>query len=110
MFEVTGTFSPKLLKEGIEQTEIVIKKWLEDTLTEEEIKVQQTECVGGQMVQYDAPGALASAIQYHKMVDSVDNISNYKDIIMGITPEQVNEAKKKITWEKLCRVKVGTLK
>lgn len=110
VFEVTGTFSPKLLKEGIKQTEIVIKKWLEDTLTEEEIKVQQTECVGAQMVQYDAPGALASAIQYHKIVDSVDNISNYKDIIMKITPEQVNEAKKKITWEKLCRVKVGTLK
>jgi zinc protease len=110
VFEVTGTFSPKLLKEGIKQTEIVIKKWLEDTLTEEEIMVQQTECVGAQMVQYDAPGALASAIQYHKIVDSVDNISNYKGIIMGITPEVVNEAKKKITWEKLCRVKVGTLK
>jgi len=108
VFEVTGTFSPKLLEEGMKQTEIVIKDWLKDTL-KDEIEVQKSECIGAQMVQFDAPGALASAIQYHKITyGNTDRINSYKKLISSITNEQVNKAKDVIKFDKLSRLRVGT--
>ena len=109
VFEVTGTFSPALLAKGIEKTEEVIQKWLKDTLTEDEIRVQKSESCGSQMVQYDAPGALASAIHYAKIKDgNVKSINKHKETIKEITMEQVNEAKKQIEFDKLSVIKVGT--
>jgi len=109
VFEVTGTFSPKLLEEGITRTEEVIKQWLSDKLNEEEVQVQKGETIGSQNVQYDSPGALASAIHHTKiMYGSVDRINNYSDIIGAVTLDQINEAKSAITFEKLARVRVGT--
>jgi zinc protease len=109
VFEVTGTFSPKLLEEGITRTEEVIKQWLSDKLNEEEVQVQKGETIGSQNVQYDSPGALASAIHHTKiMYGSVDRINNYSNIIGAVTLDQINEAKSAITFEKLARVRVGT--
>jgi zinc protease len=109
VFEVTGTFSPKLLEEGITRTEEVIKQWLSDELLEEEVQVQKGETIGSQNVQYDSPGALASAIHHTKiMYGSVDRINNYSDIIGDVTLDQINNAKRVITFEKLARVRVGT--
>jgi predicted Zn-dependent peptidase len=109
VFEVTGTFSPNLLDEGIKRTEEVLKQWLSDKLSEEEVQVQKGETIGSQNVQYDSPGALASAIHHTKiMYGSVDRINNYSDIIGAVTLDQINEAKSVITFEKLARVRVGT--
>ena len=61
------------------------------------------------MVQYDAPGALASAIHYAKIKDgNVKSINKHKETIKEITMEQVNEAKKQIEFDKLSVIKVGT--
>jgi hypothetical protein len=109
VFEVTGTFSPKLLEEGITRTEEVIKQWLSDKLLEEEVQVQKGETIGSQNVQYDSPGALASAIHHTKiMYGDVDRINKYSDIIRDVTLEQINKAKSVISFEKLARVRVGT--
>lgn len=109
VFEVTGTFSPKLLEEGITRTEEVIKQWLSDKLNEEEVQVQKGETIGSQNVQYDSPGALASAIHHTKiMYGSVDRINDYSGIIGAVTLEQINKAKSVISFEKLARVRVGT--
>ena len=109
VFEVTGTFSPKLLKEGIMRTEAVIKQWLSEELNENEIQVQKNETIGSQNVQYDSPGALASAIHHTKiMYGSVDRINNYSDIINEITTDDINNAKSVITFTKLSRIRVGT--
>lgn len=109
VFEVTGTFSPNLLDEGIKRTEEVIEQWLSDKLSEEEVQVQKGETIGSQNVQYDSPGALASAIHHTKiMYGDVDRINKYSDIIRDVTLEQINKAKSVISFEKLARVRVGT--
>lgn len=111
VFEITGTFSPNLLEEGIKITEEVIKGWLSDTLTEEEINVQKNESIGSKNVQYDTPGALASAIHIAKIntntTEYIDS-KNYHRLISGVSVEQVNEEKRKISFESLSRVKVGS--
>lgn len=109
VFEVSGTFSPKLLEEGIMRTEEVIKQWLSEELNEDEIQVQKNETIGSQNVQYDSPGALASAIHHTKiMYGKVDRINNYSDIINKITTDNINKAKSVITFDKLSRIRVGT--
>ena len=109
VFEVSGTFSPKLLEQGIMRTEEVIKQWLSEELNEDEIQVQKNETIGSQNVQYDSPGALASAIHHTKiMYGKVDRINNYSDIINKITTDDINKAKSVITFDKLSRIRVGT--
>lgn len=109
VFEVTGTFSPALLAKGIEKTEEVIKDWIENDLKEDEIRVQKSESCGSQMVQYDAPGALASAIHYAKIKDgNVESINDHKETIKKITIDEVNKAKEQIKFDKLSVIKVGT--
>ena len=109
VFEVTGTFSPKLLQEGIKRTEEVIKQWLTDKLNDDEIQVQKNETIGSQNVQYDSPGALASAIHHTKIAyGSVDRINNYSGIINEITTSDINNAKSVITFDELSRIRVGT--
>jgi len=109
VFEITGTFSPKLLQEGVKWTEKVIKDWLENDITLEELQVQKNETIGSQMVQYDAPGALASAIHHSKiMCGNVNGINGYKDTITKITLDEVNQAKGKIQFENLSKITVGT--
>ncbi len=109
VFEVTGTFSPNLLVEGMKVTEQVINEWLTNPLEEEEVQVQKNETIGSQNVQYDSPGALASAIHHTKiMYGSVDRINDYSDKIKGVTLKEINKAKSAISFEKLARVRVGT--
>lgn len=110
VFQITGTFSPTKLKEGTEKTEEVIKEWLKNDLTEEEVRVQKSETIGSKNVQFDAPGALASAIHHTKlMYGSVDRINKYETIINKITLDEINAAKGLISFEKLSKVRVGSL-
>ena len=109
VFQITGTFSPTKLKEGTEKTEEVIKEWLINDLTEEEVQVQKSETIGSKNVQFDAPGALASAIHHTKlMYGNVDRINNYESMIKEVTLEEINAAKKAITFNELSRVRVGS--
>lgn len=111
IFEISGTFSPNLLDEGIKVTEDVIKGWLADTLTEEEINVQKNESIGSKNVQYDTPGALASAIHIAKInTETTKNIDSdrYHKLISSISAKTVNEEKQKINFDSLSRVKVGS--
>lgn len=109
VFVISATFSPLLLQKGIEATEEVIKKWLAEPITERECQIQKDETLGATNVQYDAPGALASAIQQTKIEHgSVDYINEYKNTIESITCEQLNDSKKAIKFESLARLRVGT--
>lgn len=110
IFEITGTFSPKLLKEGLKRTDEVVKGWLEDDLTADEIEIQKIEMKGSRNVQYDAPGALASAIHQNKIVyGNVDRMNNFDNIIDSITVDAVNKSKQAISFDKLGLIKVGTI-
>ena len=109
VFQITGTFSPALLENGMKKTEEVINQWLDDSLTEEEVRVQKSETIGSKNVQFDTPGALASAIHHSKlMYGSVDRINNYTKLIGDITLDEINKAKALISFEKLSKVRVGT--
>ena len=109
VLEITGTFSPALLEKGIESTEKVIRDWLADELCDDEVAVQKSESIGSQMVQYDAPGALASAIHYAKVKDgNGDMINKHRETIENVSLHDINEAKSKIKFENLCVVRVGT--
>jgi predicted Zn-dependent peptidase len=109
VFQITGTFSPAFLEKGTQKTEEVVHAWLESDLTEEEVRVQKSETIGSQNVQFDTPGALASAIHHTKlMYGSVDRINSYKTLINNITLDQINAAKGLISFDKLSRVRVGT--
>lgn len=113
IFEITGTFAPSLLSEGIKRTEEVIKEWLANDLTPEQIDVQRNESLGSRNVQFDAPGALASAIHMSKITygkeEGVKRLNNYESIMNAITYESVNQAKQTIQFENLSLIKVGTL-
>ena len=97
------------MEKGIESTEKVIRDWLADELCDDEVAVQKSESIGSQMVQYDAPGALASAIHYAKVKDgNVDMINKRRETIENVSLHDINEAKSKIKFENLCVVRVGT--
>ena len=82
---------------------------MKNDLTEEEVRVQKSETIGSKNVQFDAPGALASAIHHTKlMYGSVDRINKYETIINEIKLEEINAAKKLISFELLSKVRVGT--
>jgi zinc protease len=110
IFEVSGTFSPVMLQEGLKRTDEVIKQWISDELTAEEIDIQKIEMKGSRNVQYDAPGALASAIHQNKIVyGNVDRMNNFDNLVDAITVEAVNESKRAISFDKLGLIKVGTI-
>ena len=109
VFEVTGTFSPKLLEKGIEATEEVIKQWMADELTMDEVNVQRNEKLYSRNVQFDSPGALSNAIHFNKLqYGNTERLNNFHNRLNAVTVQQVNEAKKQITFDKLAVVKVGT--
>ncbi len=109
VFEVTGTFSPKLLEKGIEATEEVIKQWMADELTLDEVNVQRNEKLYSRNVQFDAPGALSNAVHFNKLqYGNTERMNNFHERLNGVTVQQVNEAKKQITFDRLAVVKVGT--
>jgi len=109
IFEITGTFSPKLLEEGIKRTNEVLHEWLSRDLTEHEVGIQKMEMIGSRNVQFDTPGALASAIHQNKIIyGDVHRINNFESVIQGVSLDEVNKAKSSIEFEKLALIKVGT--
>ncbi len=109
MIEITGTFAPSKLEEGIKATEKVLKDWQNNDLTPEEVNIQKQNIIGSLMVQYDTPGALANAIHHTKLAyGSVDRINTYKDTINKLTCKNAIDAKKALKGKTFVRVKVGT--
>jgi len=109
IFEITGTFSPTLLDEGIRRTNEVLHEWLGRDLTEHEVGIQKMEMIGSRNVQFDTPGALASAIHQNKIIyGDVNRINNFESLIHGVSLDDVNAAKSGIEFEKLALIKVGT--
>lgn len=111
IFEITGTFSPKLLDEGIRRTNEVLHEWLSRDLTHDEVNIQKREMIGSRNVQFDTPGALASAIHQNKIIyGNVDRLNNFETIISEVSLDSVNLAKIQIKFDQLALIKVGTFK
>ena len=86
-----------------------MQQWLNDELTLEEVNTQRNEKLYSRNVQFDAPGALSNAIHFNKLqYGNTDRMNNFHERLHAVTVEQVNEAKKQITFDKLAVVKVGT--
>ena len=80
-----------------------------DELTMEEVDVQRNEKLYSRNVQFDSPGALSNAIHFNKLqYGNTERLNNFHNRLNAVTVQQVNEAKKQITFDKLAVVKVGT--
>ena len=110
-FAISGTFSPDLLAKGLNSTQREFKRWVNDGVTEEELKAAKTRAIGGYKVGLSTTSGMASSI--HSITQrgyKPSYMDEYPEMINAITLEQVNSAiKKYIDPDKAIIVVAGTV-
>ena len=110
-FAISGTFSPDLLAKGLNSTQREFKRWVNDGVTEDELKAAKTRAIGGYKVGLSTTSGMASRI--HSITQrgyEPSYMDEYPEMINAITLEQVNSAiKKYIDPDKAIIVVAGTV-
>ena len=108
---IYGSFSPKLLDQGIASIERQLKLWLSKGITQEELEERKKGMIGKYQVMLSDPSVLAGRI-----VSNIENgfeeahLYTYPEKVEQVTLEQVNAAiQKYIQGEKLIHVYAGSI-
>ena len=110
-WQITGTFAPGLLNQGVISAQRELRRWWADGVTDQELAARKTNLVGTYLVELsDTTGmarALLNAVLQGRDVTWLDQ---YPVAIHALTVQQVNTAiKRHLDPEKMFVVKTGTL-
>lgn len=110
-FAISGTFSPDLLAKGYNSTMREFKRWVNEGVTEEELKAAKTRAIGGYKVGLSTTRGMASRLlSITQRGYEPSYMDEYPDLINTVTLDQVNSAiKKYIHPEKVVTVVAGTV-
>jgi zinc protease len=108
---VLATFSPDLLKRGLESTRKQIALWLEKGVSEDELKAKKTTITGSYKVGLSTTNGIANQILSIAQRDlSLDFLDQYPDKISALTLSDVNGAiQKYIKADNLFTVAAGSI-
>lgn len=95
-WEVYGSFSPKLLDQGIKAIQKQLKLWVSKGISQEELSERKQGMVGRYHVSLSNPATLASKLATNiENGFDIDHIYTLPEQINQVTLEQVNQAIKK---------------
>lgn len=108
---ISGTFSPDLLAKGYNSTMREFKRWVNEGVTDEELKSAKTRAIGGYKVGLSTTGGMASRLlSITQRGYEPSYMDEYPEMINAITLDQVNSAiKKYIDPDKVITVVAGTV-
>ena len=110
-WNIWGTFSPDILKKGIEATKEQVDLWFNKGVTEDELSAKKTTISGSYKVSMDSTAGLAAKILSNaEHGRELSYLDEYPKIIESISLSEVNRAIKKYdNPNKLYLVAAGTL-
>ena len=110
-WNIWGTFSPDILKKGIEATKEQVDLWFNKGVTEDELSAKKTTISGSYKVSMDSTAGLAAKILSNaEHGRELSYLDEYPKIIESISLSEVNSAiKKYVNPNKLYMVAAGTL-
>ena len=110
-WNIWGTFSPDILKKGIEATKEQVDLWFNKGVTEDELSAKKTTISGSYKVSMDSTAGLAAKILSNaEHGRELSYLDEYPKIIESISLSEVNSAiKKYVNPNKLYMVSAGTL-
>lgn len=110
-WNLTATFAPSLLDEGLESTMRELGDWVENGITQEELDAKKSTISGSAKVRLATTGGMAGYV--HNLAQRGKDVSyadQYFKDIDALTLNQVNSAiKKYIDLKKLVVVQAGTI-
>ena len=110
-WNIWGTFSPDILKKGVEATKEQVDLWFNKGVTEDELSAKKTTISGSYKVSMDSTAGLAAKILSNaEHGRELSYLDEYPKIIESISLSEVNSAiKKYVNPNKLYMVSAGTL-
>ena len=104
-WNIWGTFSPDILKKGIEATKEQVDLWFNKGVTEDELSAKKTTISGSYKVSMDSTAGLAAKILSNaEHGRELSYLDEYPKIIESISLSEVNSAIKKygalLKWQK----------
>jgi zinc protease len=110
-FAISGTFSPDLLAKGYSSTMREFKRWVNEGVTEEELKAAKTRVIGGYKVGLSTTRGMASRLlSITQRGYEPSYMDEYPELINAVTLEEINSAiKKYIDPDKVITIVAGTV-
>jgi len=110
-WSIEATFNPSLFQKGLDATMIELKNWVENGVTEEELKTNKSSLTGSFKVGMATTSGLANTVlSFLERGLDPSYIDQYPKDIETVTLEQVNAAiSKYIDLDKLIIIKSGSL-
>lgn len=108
---IAGTFSPDLLHQGYSSTMRELKRWVEDGITEEELKNTKSRMIGSYKIGLSTTGGLAAQIlSFAERGYSPSYLDEYPKLVEDLPLDKVNGVVKKyIDPENVVTVVAGTV-
>lgn len=110
-WEVVASFSPDLLKKGIESTRRQVDKWIDEGVTEDELKDKKTNIGGTFKVSLSTTAGMANSIlALARRNVPMSWLDEYPQKVNALTLKEVNDAiKKYIIKENIYTVIAGSV-
>jgi len=110
-FAISGTFSPKLLAQGYSSTMREFKRWVNEGVTDDELKSAKTRIIGSYKVGLSTTRGIAgSLLSITQRGYEPNYMDEYPNLVNNLTLEEVNNAiKKYINPDKVITVVAGTV-
>ena len=110
-WQITGTFAPGLLNQGLISAQRELQRWWADGVTDQELAARKTNLIGTYRVELSNTTGMAHALLNAVLQGrDVTWLDQYPLAIDALTIQQVNTAiKRHLDPEKMLLVKTGTL-
>lgn len=110
-WEVVATFSPDLLKKGIESTRRQVDKWIDEGVTENELKDKKTNISGTFKVSLSTTAGMANSIlALARRNVAMSWLDEYPQRVNALTLKEVNDTiKKYVVKENIYTVIAGSV-
>ncbi|MGD8781184.1 MAG: insulinase family protein [Ignavibacteria bacterium] len=110
-WQVRGAFNPSLLNKGYESTMRELKRWVDEGVTDQELKDRKSTLIGSFKVELATTGGIAGQVlSFVQRGFDPEYIYEYPKEIEKVTLSQVNEAiNKYIKYEDLVTVMAGSV-
>jgi zinc protease len=110
-WQITGTFAPGLLNQGVTSAQRELRRWWADGVTDHELAARKTNLIGTYQVELSDTTGIAHALLYAVLQGrDVTWLDQYPLAVDALTVQRVNAAiKRYLDPEKMLVVKTGTL-
>jgi len=110
VFELTATFNPKLLKEGLAATNKVLDGWFTGDISADEVRIQKEMMIGGHDVHFDNASSLLNTLHNTMLHEGglPSKLDEFTDNVNRVTLEGVRASIRKLDRSALKLVVVGS--